>query len=97
MTPDWKTAAALLAAALAGVCPSPAVTLDAPGHVAEAGQAVVAAGGGPGAAWRLVDWRGRPVEAPGAAGTFAADGAATLPGLPAGYYVLLDAASPNMT
>ena len=95
MTPDWKTAAALLAAALAGVCPSPAVTLDAPGHVAVEGRMVAASGGKPGSAWRLADWRGRPIAAPDARGTFSADGSATLPGLPAGYYVMLGDAASN--
>ena len=60
------------------------VVLDAPGHVAPEGAAVVARGGEPGAAWRLEDWRGREVE--GAVGSFDERGEATLPPLKAGYY-----------
>ena len=62
------------------------VVLDAPGHVAVEGAAVTARGGEPGAAWRLVDWRGREVE--GVTGAFDERGEATLPPLPAGYYRL---------
>ena len=62
------------------------VVLDAPGHVAIEGVAVAAQGGEPGAAWRLVDWRGREVE--GVTGAFDERGEATLPPLPAGYYRL---------
>ncbi len=63
-----------------------AVTLDAPGHVAVEGTAVIARGGEPGTAWTLADWRGRPLEVSGVFGT---NGTATLPPLPSGYYTLL--------
>ena len=60
-----------------------AVLFDAPGHAAVEGTAVTANGGEPGVAWALQDWRGRET---GVAGVFDADGNATLPPLPAGYY-----------
>ncbi|MBR3086972.1 MAG: hypothetical protein IKH04_11280 [Kiritimatiellae bacterium] len=60
-----------------------AVLFDAPGHVAVEGTHVAASGGEPGAAWRLVDWRGRET---GVAGAFDETGKAELPPLPAGYY-----------
>ena len=66
-----------------------AVILDAPGHVAVEGVAVSARGGEPGAAWKLLDWRGRET---GVGGTFDAVGNAKLPALPAGYYRLVRAA-----
>ena len=68
-----------------------AVIFDAPGHAAPEGTAVVAHGGEPGTPWRLVDWRGREVE--GATGAFDAEGNATLPPLPAGYYSMVSARS----
>ena len=67
-----------------------AVTMDAPGHVAVEGSAVTARGGEPGAAWTLVDWRGRPT---GVGGVFGEDGAAVLPPLPCGYYRMVSARS----
>jgi hypothetical protein len=67
------------------------VVLDAPGHAAPEGTAVMARGGEPGAQWRLVDWRGREIE--GAAGAFDSEGNAALPPLPAGYYRMVDARS----
>ena len=63
------------------------VLLDAPGHVALEGAAVAAQGGEPGAAWRLVDWRGRDT---GVSGAFDEAGKAELPPLPAGYYRMAD-------
>ena len=64
-------------------CGASRVLFDAPGHVAVEGAPVSASGGEPGAAWRLVDWRGRDT---GLAGVFDVRGEATLPPLPAGYY-----------
>jgi len=80
------------AAAFAGAaCLAPAaVVLDAPGHVAVEGAAVMARGGEPGATWRLLDWRGRDT---GVAGAFDENGLATLPPLPSGYYRLGSLAS----
>ena len=79
----------ILAALAASVAPCGAsVVLDAPGHVAVEGAPVTARGGEPGAAWRLVDWRGREVE--GISGMFNEDGTTTLPPLPAGYYRLVE-------
>ena len=81
----------VLAALVAAVAPcSASVVLDAPGHVAVAGSPVAARGGEPGAAWRLVEWRGREVE--GAVGAFDERGEATLPPLPAGYYRMVGGA-----
>ena len=61
--------------------------MDAPGHVAVEGATVTARGGEPGAAWTLIDWRGRPA---GVSGVFDEDGAAVLPPLPTGYYRMMD-------
>ena len=72
-------------AALAALSLPAAISLGAPGHVYTDAEAPAAHGGAPGATWALVDWRGRPV---GASGTFGADGTATLPRLPTGYYHL---------
>ena len=77
-------AAAVTLAAAACLAPA-AVVLDAPGHVAVEGTAVTARGGEPGAAWRLLDWRGRDT---GVSGAFDEAGTATLPPLPTGYYSL---------
>ena len=44
----------------------------------------------PGAAWTLLDWRGRET---GVSGEFDRDGNATLPPLPCGYYMMADAAA----
>ena len=68
-----------------------AVVLDAPGHAALEGAVVAARGGEPGAAWRLVDWRGREVE--GAVGAFDERGESTLPPLKAGYYRMVHGAN----
>ena len=76
-------AAAAMAVGLAPTMASAAVVLDAPGHAAVEGAAVKARGGDPGAAWTLIDWRGRPT---GVVGVFGEDGTAELPPLPAGYY-----------
>ena len=73
----------LLLPALVPLSAGAAVVLDAPGHVAVEGAPVAARGGEPGAAWRLVDWRGRDT---GVAGVFGEDGTAALPPLKAGYY-----------
>jgi hypothetical protein len=78
-------AAAALAAGLATTMASAAVVLDAPGHATAEGAAVKARGGEPGAAWTLIDWRGRQT---GVVGVFGEDGTAELPPLPAGYYRL---------
>ena len=59
------------------------VVLDAPGHVCEEGTGTVARGGEPGAAWTLLDWRGRET---GHSGVFNEDGVAAIPPLPTGYY-----------
>ena len=77
-----------VAASAAGTEAGPpiGVVLDAPGHAASEGAAVSASGGEPGAAWRIVDWRGRDT---GLSGAFDADGRATLPPLPAGYWRML--------
>ena len=83
-TSYFVLATAALAFATANA--SAAVVLDVPGHVAVEGAAVIAHGGEPGAAWTLADWRGRPVKV---FGVFDADGSATLPPLPCGYYTLL--------
>ena len=64
-----------------------AVLFDAPGHVAVEGTHVAASGGEPGAAWRLVDWRGRDT---GVAGAFDEAGQAELPPLPTGYYRMVE-------
>ena len=68
-----------------------AVVLDAPGHAATEGEAVAARGGEPGAAWRLVDWRGREVD--GAVGAFDERGEAVIPPLKAGYYRMVTTGS----
>ncbi len=60
------------------------IVLDAPGHVAVEGNATVARGGEPGAAFGIVDWLGRPVK--GAGGVFGEVGTAPIQPLPAGYY-----------
>ena len=81
-----ETIPSLLAVALAFAVPlSAAVVFDAPGHAAIEGREVAASGGEPGAAWTLVDWLGREK---GVSGVFDAEGRATLPPLPAGYYRL---------
>lgn len=72
-------------AALAAFSACAAISLDAPGHVYVEGDAPVARGGVPDAACSLTDWRGRPVHGPD---VFDADGVATLPHLPTGYYHL---------
>lgn len=61
-----------------------AVTLDAPGHAAREGDPVAMRGGEPGAAWSVVDWRGRAVD--GLEGSFDGKGFAMLLPLPPGYY-----------
>ena len=73
----WK-AAAILLAALPAAADAAAVTLDAPGHVAVEGSSVIAHGGSPGAAYRFVDWRGKMLDLPSAAGVFKADGTTAL-------------------
>ena len=78
-------AIALCGTALAALPACAAVSLDAPGHVYCEGEAPVAGGGVPGAAWTLSDWRGRAV---GRTGAFDENGAAALAPLPAGYYHL---------
>ena len=70
-----------------------AVTLDAPGHAAVEGAAVRAQGGEPGAAFRIVDWRGRDA---GLSGAFDEAGNATLPPLPCGYWRIVPAAHPEV-
>ena len=67
---------------------SAAVVFDAPGHVALEGIVVTARGGEPGAAWTLVDWRGRDT---GVSGKFDEAGKAELPPLPSGYYRMVSA------
>ena len=62
---------------------SAAICLDAPGHVYTDKETPTARGGAPGTKFALTDWRGRPV---GHYGAFGADGSATLPALPTGYY-----------
>ena len=59
------------------------VVLDAPGHVCLEGQGTFARGGEPGAAWTLLDWRGRET---GHSGVFDEEGVAAIPPLPTGYY-----------
>ena len=73
-----------VALGMAAAAGSAAVTLDAPGHVAREGAPVAMRGGEPGAAWGIVDWRDRPVDA--LAGRFDDNGCAMLPALPPGYY-----------
>ena len=68
-----------------------AVVLDAPGHVALEGATVSARGGEPGAAWEMIDWRGRPTDVFGA---FDESGAATIPPLPCGYYRMMERGRP---
>ena len=70
---------------------TPRVVLNAPGCAAPEGAAVRARGGEPGAAWRIVDWRGREVE--GAGGAFDERGEAVLPPLPPGYYRMVSFAA----
>ena len=72
-------------AVLAALSLPAALSLDAPGHVYTDKETPSARGGASGASWTITDWRGRPVGGPG---TFAADGTATLPQLPTGYYHL---------
>lgn len=62
-----------------------AVLFDAPGHAVVEGTPVAASGGEPGAAWKLLDWRGRET---GFSGSFDMEGKTVLPPLPAGYYRL---------
>lgn len=81
--PPLRQALALLGTLLAAGPAAGRVVLDAPGHVCVAGSGVAARGGAPGAAWTLLDWRGR---AAGAAGVFDERGEAALPLLPSGYY-----------
>ena len=58
------------------VQPLPAVvTFDAPGHVYTDKETPVARGGGAGAKFSIIDWRGRPT---GHGGTFNADGKAEI-------------------
>ena len=83
-----EEATAILLAALSAAAGAVGVTLDAPGHVAVEGLAVTAREGAPGAAYQIVDWRGKTLDLPGAAGAFKADGTAALPPLPCGYYRL---------
>ena len=61
------------------------IVLDAPGHVYVEKDTPMVCGGEVGAAFAVVDWRGRPV-----AGPFAFDGAgkARLPPLLTGYYAI---------
>ena len=80
---------AVLCACMSSLCGA-AVIFDVPGHVAVEGVAVSARGGEPGAAWRLLDWRGRET---GVDGAFDAVGNAKLPALPMGYYRLVRAAN----
>lgn len=61
------------------------VTFDAPGHVYTDKETPVARGGSVGAKFAIHDWRGRPT---GHGGTFNADGTASLPKMPTGYYHL---------
>ena len=63
--------------------PTACVSFDAPGHVYVEGAAPLARGGEPGAAYAVVDWRGRPIVD---SGTWREDGTAALPRLPTGYY-----------
>lgn len=58
---------------------------NAPGHAVEEGKVLLARGGEPGIAWRLVDWLGGDT---GIAGKFTSDGSTSLPPLKAGYYRL---------
>ena len=83
----------LLIAGLAGTAAAAKLTLDAPGHVYTVRERATARGGAPGAAWSLVDWRGRPV----ATGAFAADGTADLGTRPTGYYHVRAAAGAEAT
>ena len=78
----------LVAAVLAAPLLQAAIRLDAPGHVYTDWERPTASGGVPGAAYELTDWRGRPVDSPGATGAFNENGVAALPQLPTGYFHL---------
>ena len=77
----------LRCAVLLSIPLSASVVFDAPGHVYTDKETPFARGGVPGVSWVLTDWRGRPVVQ-GPSGTWRADGTATLPQLPTGYYHL---------
>ena len=81
----FPSAIAVAALSVSTLPLSAAISFDAPGHVYTDKESPTAHGGTSNAKFAILDWRGRPT---GHDGNFGADGTASLPKMPTGYYHL---------